>query len=278
MPPMIDVRQLSVADLPKCKQLEDDRSWDTDEAKWRLMFEAGRVYAIDAADGDGLAGCVVLTPHGDALAAVGMMLVATRYSRQGVGTRLMQHMLDVAQDRPVELTATRFGKPVYERLGFRVVGDLSVHSGRLEGVSERPASGVRLAAADDYAAIYALDAKAVGADRSTALAALLDRADQVAMTDDGFAIAWTAGPHRVIGPVTAPSQEVAQDLVHAASLGADRDLRIDVSANFAELRDWLTTCGMPPASPEPLPIMIYGADQSPGDRTRYAAPILISMG
>lgn len=275
---MKDPYQLSVADLSKCKQLEHDRDWNTDEAKWQLMFETGEVYGIDAPDGDGLAGCVVLTRYGDNLAAVGMMLVATRYGRQGVGTRLMRHVLDQVAGSAVELTATRFGRPVYERIGFREIGDLSVHSGRLESISEQPAAGVRMATSDDRAAILALDAKALGADRSTALAALLDRADRVVMAGDGFAIAWTAGPHRVIGPVVAPSQQAAVDLVHAASLGADRELRVDVFGQFPELRSWLGEHGMPPARPQPLPAMLFGADRPSGDRSSYAAPILISMG
>ncbi|GAA2907387.1 hypothetical protein GCM10020220_115740 [Nonomuraea rubra] len=58
---MSDIRLLRPEELPLCQRLESDRDWSTDEAKWRLMFEAGEVYAVDAADGDGLAGCVVVT-------------------------------------------------------------------------------------------------------------------------------------------------------------------------------------------------------------------------
>ncbi|NJP96991.1 GNAT family N-acetyltransferase [Nonomuraea sp. FMUSA5-5] len=272
---MSDIRLLGPEDLPLCRRLESDRGWSTDEAKWRLMFEVGEVHAIDAADGDGLAGCVVVTRYGDSLAGVGMMLVAGRYGRQGLGTRLMEHALEVAGDRVVELTATRFGRPVYERLGFRPTGSLTINAGPLRGTSWPPA--VRAATPDDHAALLALDAEVTGADRSTALTALLARAEHTVVTDGGFAVAWNAGPHRVVGPVVAPSEEAARDLILAAAHDADRDVRIDLLDAYPGLRPWLTGLG-PAEGPAPLPTMVRGADRHPGDRGRYVAPILISMG
>ncbi|MCK2218268.1 GNAT family N-acetyltransferase [Actinomadura sp. ATCC 31491] len=272
---MNDIRLLGPEDLPLCRRLESDREWSTDEAKWRLMFEAGEVYAVDAPDGDGLAGCVVVTRYGDSLADVGMMLVAGRYGRQGLGTRLMRHALEVAGGRVVELTATRFGRPVYERLGFRPAGSLTITMGPLRTSAPTPA--VRVATPDDHAALLGLDAEVTGADRSKALAALLARAERTVVTDGGFAVAWNAGPHRVIGPVAAPSEEAARELILAAAHGADRDVRIDLLDAYPGLRPWLTGLG-PVQGPAALPTMVHGADRHPGDRGRYVAPILISMG
>ncbi|HLU73457.1 MAG TPA: GNAT family N-acetyltransferase [Nonomuraea sp.] len=272
---MSDIRLLGPEDLPLCKRLESDRGWATDEAKWRLMFEAGEVYAVDAADGDGLAGCVVVTLYGETLAAVGMMLVATRYGRQGLGTRLMEHALEVAGDRVVELTATRFGRPVYERLGFRQAGTLTIASGPMRGTAPSPA--VRVATPHDHAALLALDAEVTGADRSKALTALLSSAERAVVTDGGYAVARNAGPHRVIGPVVAPSEEAARDLILAAAHGADRDVRIDLLDAYPGLRPWIAGLG-PAQGPSALPTMVYGAGRPPGDRGRYVAPILISMG
>ncbi|MEV4222262.1 GNAT family N-acetyltransferase [Nonomuraea sp. NPDC049725] len=272
---MSDIRRLGPEDLPLCRRLEADRGWATDEAKWRLMFEAGEVYAVDAADGDGLAGCVVVSPYGDALAGVGMMIVAGRYGRQGLGTRLMEHALEVAGDRVVELTATRFGRPVYERLGFRPTGSLTITTGPMRETASSAA--VRVVTPDDHAALIALDAEITGADRSKALSALLSMAERVVMADGGFSVAWNAGPHRVIGPVVAPSEEAARELILAAAHGADRDVRIDLLDAYPGLRPWLTGLG-PVQGPSALPTMVHGADRHPGDRSRYVAPILISMG
>ncbi|MGP3936330.1 GNAT family N-acetyltransferase [Nonomuraea sp. KM88] len=272
---MSDIRLLGPEHLPLCRRLEGDRDWSTDEAKWRLMFEAGEVYGVDAADGDGLAGCVVVTRYGDTLAGVGMMLVAGRYGRQGLGTRLVEHALEVAGDRTVELTATRFGRPVYERLGFRPTGSLTIAMGPMQGAAWT--SAVRVATPDDHAALLDLDAEVTGADRSKALTALLAMAERTIVTDGGFAVAWNAGPHRVIGPVVASSEEAARELILAAVHGADRDVRIDLLDAYPGLRPWLTGLG-PAEGPAALPTMVYGAHRHPGDRGRYVAPILISMG
>ncbi|MFI6318203.1 GNAT family N-acetyltransferase [Nonomuraea sp. NPDC050556] len=268
------IRRLGPDELPACQKLEQDRDWGTDAAKWQLMFDAGEVYGVDAPDGDGLAACVVLSVYGEELAAVGMMLVATRYGRQGLGTLLMRHALDRAGSRVVELTATRFGRPVYERLGFTVTGGLTVMTGPLPGST---APGVRRATRDDHAAILAMDAAATGADRSILLTALLARAESVVLADDGFAIAWNPGESRVIGPVVAPNEVVARDLILAAADGADRDVRLDVLDAHAGLRPWLNDLGVS-GGDNVLATMVHGAATHPGDRTAYAAPLLISMG
>jgi hypothetical protein len=204
-----------------------------------------------------------------------MMLVASRYGRQGLGTRLMEHALQVAGDRVVELTATRFGRPVYERLGFRPAGSLTITMGPMEGAA--CSSGVRMATPEDHAALLDLDAEVTGADRSKALTALLARAERTVVTDGGFAVAWNAGPHRVIGPVVSPSEEAARELILAAAHGSDRDVRIDVLDAYPGLRPWLIKLGLT-EGPAALPTMVHGARSHPGDRGRYVAPILISMG
>jgi GNAT superfamily N-acetyltransferase len=86
----------------------------------QMVSAAGpvRPFGIDAPDGGGLADAVVLTRYGGNLAALGMMLVATRYGRTGLGRAIMDHALGVAGQATVVLTATRMGRPLYEKLGF----------------------------------------------------------------------------------------------------------------------------------------------------------------
>ena len=66
-----------------------------EHSKWRLMFAVSEPYGVDDPAG-GLAGIVVLTRYGHRLAAVGMMVVASRHGRRGLGRRLMQHVLTLA--------------------------------------------------------------------------------------------------------------------------------------------------------------------------------------
>src|SRR6202012_4134747 len=73
------IRRLGPDDLKRCVALSVDRGWAPERAKWSLLLSASEVFGVDAPDGRGLAGAVVLTRWGPDLASVGMMLVAARY-------------------------------------------------------------------------------------------------------------------------------------------------------------------------------------------------------
>jgi len=116
------VRRLGPDDLRRCVALAVDREWSPEEAKWSLLLAASEVFGVDAPDGRGLAGAVVLTRWAADYAAVGMMLVAARYERRGLGRALLEHLLRAAgEDATVTLFATDMGRPLYEKLGFKPV-------------------------------------------------------------------------------------------------------------------------------------------------------------
>ncbi len=79
-------------------------------------------------DGRGLAAACVVTRYGSTsagpgIAAIGMVLVADRYARQGMGRALMTHVCnDVLKGIPLTLHATPYGRPLYEELGFKTTG------------------------------------------------------------------------------------------------------------------------------------------------------------
>jgi GNAT superfamily N-acetyltransferase len=64
----------------------------------------------------------VLTRWGANCAAIGMMLVASRYEGHGLGRALMEHALRAAgEGTAVSLYATAADRPLYEKLGFKPV-------------------------------------------------------------------------------------------------------------------------------------------------------------
>ena len=117
-----DIRRLGADDLRACAALAVDRGWWPERAKWLLLLEASEAYGVDAPDGQGLAGSVVLTRWGADVAAIGMTLTASRYGGQGLGRALMEHALRAAgDDTAVSLFGTDSGRPLYEKLGFKSV-------------------------------------------------------------------------------------------------------------------------------------------------------------
>ena len=124
--------------------LSVDRGWSPERSKWSLLLGACQTFGVDAPDGRGLAGAVVLTRWGPDLASVGMMLVAARYGRRGLGRGLMEHVIAEAGDATVTLFATDLGRPLYEKLGFlRSAGACPswARSGRAGGAATDPPGG-----------------------------------------------------------------------------------------------------------------------------------------
>ncbi|MBD9732724.1 GNAT family N-acetyltransferase, partial [Streptomyces sp. H28] len=92
----LPIRHLTLRDLTSCADLSEDRGWPREEHKWGLLLSAGKGYGIDDPEGGLVAACVV-TEYGNGtrpdLGAIGMVLVAGRHARQGVGRRLMRHVV-----------------------------------------------------------------------------------------------------------------------------------------------------------------------------------------
>jgi GNAT superfamily N-acetyltransferase len=291
------VRLLGPGDLKRCVALSVDRGWSPEQAKWSLLLAASEVLGVDAPDGRGLAGAVVLTRWAPDYAAVGMMLVATRYGRLGLGRALMEHLLRVAgDDATVTLFATDMGRPLYEKLGFTVVRRNVSFAGRFRlapsadnskkrGAPASSAGSVRAAAEADLPAILAVDRAAFGADRGEILTRLPAFADQVAVFEAagpagagiaGYAAAWRNHPaSTVIGPLVAPDGEAAKRLVEALATRARTPVRLDLDPDRAELPGWALSRGLEPAGR--TVVMARGGLAPRGTPGRLFAPISVAL-
>jgi ribosomal protein S18 acetylase RimI-like enzyme len=127
----LPIRRLSAADLAACVELAADRGWPPEQNKWRLLFAVGEAYGVDD-PAWGLAAMVVLTRYGRRLAAVGTMVVASRFGRRGLGRRLMTYLLEQAGPAVVYLAAnsSSYGRPLYQSLGFQSIDTVTRHAGR----------------------------------------------------------------------------------------------------------------------------------------------------
>ena len=285
--PFPPVRRLGPADLPHCVRLSVDRGWLPEKAKWALLLEVAEVFGVDAPDGadggDGaLAGAVVLTRYGADLASVGMMLVAARHGRQGLGRALMEHLLAEAGDATVTLFATALGKPLYDKLGFRVIRRSAAFTGRFTPADTADNSTMRTrpAEAADMAAIIDVDKAAFGADRSRLLERLPTFAEKLLVLQaadgvTGFAAAWPNHTSTVIGPVVAPDAAAAGQLITGLATDTRGQVRVDLDPDRPELPAWAVRHGLRPAGLNP--VMAYGTRNPPGDPGRLFAPISVAL-
>jgi GNAT superfamily N-acetyltransferase len=281
---VLPIRRLTPRDVTACADLSEDRGWPREEHKWGLLLAAGQGYGIDDPEG-GLVGACVVTeygPHGRPdLSAVGMVLVAERHARQGVGRRLMRHVVAGAGTTPLTLFATSNGRPLYEELGFKVTGRAEMLRGRfLPDVSETGVS-TRAATAEDQVTNLRLDAEVFGSDRThmiTRLPAFSDRI-RVAYEDGrllGYAAVWPNMETHVVGPLIARDTRTAKALVSALAEGGDRPLRTDIDVRHEELLAWLKERGLEAVGSNA--VMTYGVPDLPGDWTRRFAPLTVAAG
>ena len=290
------IRRLEPGDLRRCVALSVDRGWSPERSKWSLLLGCAEAFGVDAPDGDAagrLAGAVVLTRWGPDLASVGMMLVATRYARRGLGRALMEHLLAEAGQATVTLFATDIGRPLYEKLGFRPVRRSVSFVGPFRPGRPGPGAGpshvgpgaaagfTRPAAEADLPSILAVDKAAFGADRGHVLTRLPGFAEYVAVlaTDrgiSGYAAAWRNLPSSVIiGPLVAPDAEAAKRLITDLAAKVSGTIRLDLDPDRPELPAWAHARGLEPVSR--TTVMARGELADRGAPDRLFTPISVAL-
>ncbi|GAA2791645.1 GNAT family N-acetyltransferase [Streptomyces showdoensis] len=277
----LPIRRLTTEDVLACADLSEDRGWQREEYKWGLLLAAGVGYGIDDPSGKGLVTACVVTSYGPGLAAIGMVLVSARYARQGIGRRLMRHVLAEAGDTPLTLYATSNGRPLYEELGFTDIGRAEMLRGHFTLTEPAPALPVRPATAEDLPAVLRLDQEIFGVDRTAMIARLPAFADQLRVAEQdgeitGFAAIWPNMDTHVIGPLIARDTATAQALVASLAAASDRPLRTDVDDRHGALTTWLKANGLEQIAT--TTVMVRSLPELPGDWRRRFAPLTVAAG
>jgi GNAT superfamily N-acetyltransferase len=283
-PAVLPIRRLTLRDLTACADLSEDRGWPREEHKWGLLLTAGTGYGIDDPDGGLVTACVVTeygTPQRLELGAIGMMLVAERHARQGVGRRLMRHVVAEMGTTPLTLHATPYGRPLYEELGFKVTGRAEMVRGHFVPGGPEPKAATRPAGAEDLPTILRLDAEVFGSDRTHVITRLPAFSDQLRVAVEngriiGYAAAWPNMHTHVVGPLIARDTETAKALITSLAAHTDRPLRTDIDVRHEELLFWAKEHGLESVSFNA--VMTYGISELPGDWTRRFAPLTVAAG
>ncbi|KUO21550.1 GNAT family N-acetyltransferase [Streptomyces dysideae] len=280
----LPIRRLTLRDLHACADLSEDRGWPREEHKWGFLLTAGKGYGIDDPDG-GLVSACVITEYGPRdhpdLGAIGMVLVAERHARQGIGRRLMRHVVSAMGPTPLTLHATPYGRPLYEELGFKVTGRAEMLRGHFTPLGPQPGVATRAATAEDLTAILRLDEEVFGTDRTHIITRLPAFADRLRVAEEngrivGYAAAWPNMDTHVVGPLIARDTETAKALIASLAAHTDRPLRTDIDVRHEELLAWAKEHGL--ACVAFNSVMTYGISELPGDWTRRFAPVTVAAG
>ncbi|GGF47965.1 N-acetyltransferase [Aliidongia dinghuensis] len=225
--------------------LSRQAKWPHRPEDWRMVLELSSGTVAVTHQGR-VVGTILMTPYGRDCAAINMVIVDEALRGRGFGRRLMDAALTLAGDRPLRLTATEDGLPLYRKLGFVECGEIRQHQGPVKEIAAP--GNVGLAAADDIAAIKSLDRDAFGVGRG----ALIDRLavhGQLAVVRrngavEGFAAIRTFGRGEVVGPVVAANMQDAQALIgFFAAVRTGAFLRVDTPGDSG-LAPWLSELGL----------------------------------
>ncbi|MEV0115183.1 GNAT family N-acetyltransferase [Streptomyces sp. NPDC050844] len=281
----LPIRRLTLRDVTACADLSQDRGWPREDHKWGLLLSAGTGLGIDDPDGGGLIAACVVTEYGPherpGLGAIGMVLVAERHARKGIGRRLMRHVIEEAGTTPLTLHATPNGRPLYEELGFKTTGRAEMVRGRFSADGPLPDVATRPATAEDLTAILRLDHEVFGLDRTHMITRLPAFVDQLRVAEvdgeiTGYAGAWPNMETHVIGPLIARDTDTAKALIGSLAAGSDRPLRTDIDVRHEELLAWVKERGLEPIAFNA--VMTYGIPELPGDWSRRFAPLTVAAG
>ena len=245
--PLLDLRDMTEADLADGLRLSRASGWNQALADWRLLLSLGPgLFRVALLDGRIVASGGAVR-YGDALAWICMILVDPEQRGHGLGTRIFDEVLVRSEAevragrlRCVGLDATPAGRGIYVQRGFVDGGEL-VRMRAEPAAADAPEGVVRLdASALD--GVLARDREVFGADRGPLLRWALGSAPDLAWATPGGAYCFGRhGDHSDhVGPVVAESGEGALALVRAClAPPRRRPLILDARADPA----WLAELG-----------------------------------
>lgn len=248
---MIQLRVMTVADLPLGMRLKSQARWNQTEADWRRVLELQPDGCFVAElDGQGV-GTTCVSVFGE-IGWISMVLVEESVRGHGVGKRAMEHALEYLDRTGVptaRLDATPLGRPLYERLGFVVEYELARWTGVAQGEELHP--NIRLLNDLPIEMVVSLDRDATGTDRRRLLERLYqERPDAMHVFLDcgqliGYRWLRRGSQFTQIGPAVAREASAGCALLDAAMVSCQgQPVAIDLPVDNQAAVAWAQARGL----------------------------------
>jgi GNAT superfamily N-acetyltransferase len=197
-------------DIDAAMRLKQAAGWNQTEQDWANVMalepEGCWVWEQDAL----VVGSTTAICYGQELAWIGMVLVLPEHRGKGIARRLMEHALEWLEGRrvkQVKLDATDMGRPLYEKLGFRV--ERPIERWGAPGSGAGGAAGAEL----PLGPIAEMDREGFGVDRTPLVARLLQVFRAGAWRPEGFCLGRPGSNAYFLGPCSAADAATAGRLV-----------------------------------------------------------------
>lgn len=244
------IRPMTLDDLGAAHELSLNLKWPHRMDDWAMMLRLSRGFVAEHSGK--VIGTAFACPQG-AYVSIGLVIVSDQYQGLGLGRRLMDSVLAIAEPATPVLTATVAGTPLYQKLGFVVYAAIHQHQGVPGPVAQvgrlAPGEKLRKLTGDDQFELMALTSAACGMDRTWPISEVFAVAQQGAVIErDGRACAFAAlrpfGRGLSIGPVIAENAEQAKRLISTLLASVpDAFVRLDVTAS-SDLSAWLSSLNL----------------------------------
>lgn len=232
---------------------------------------------------DGIPAGMVAVINYSKYAYVGMMGIHQDFQGQGLGLALMECVLAWAQKQRVSLVkldASRFGQPLYEKLGFVPLDEVYVFQRQAGQVNDRPSKRLQPLTAQHLDLISPTDTQAFGADRSRLLQALLETYPERAFltqSEQGQVNGYLFAQAKRIGPWIMNENSDAEGLLLSAlSLPFNGTVSVVTPAENAEAVSLLRRLEFKIARVNRH--MTYGSNASMGQREKVYGQTSLSFG
>ena len=242
----VSVRPFQTADIPSAHALSRSVNWPHRLGDWWFMATPGSGFVAEA-EGR-LAGTALWWPYGADHASLGMVIVPQKMQGQGIGSMLMERVIESTGTRTLRLNSTEEGRRLYERFGFETVGRILQYQGEREKAADQKTRELRRLEKDDLMEIYRIDRTVLGYDREALLRRLSLTGEGLIHESKGeikgYGFIRPFGRGELVGPVLAASDQVALGICRALVSAATGFVRVDLSAGDSDLAGSLTEHGL----------------------------------
>ncbi|PGW56925.1 GNAT family N-acetyltransferase [Bacillus thuringiensis] len=235
--------------------------WDYNREEIETVFHLGIVYGVWNERKELIASAAIIL-YGEVLASIGMVIVHPDYKGRGIGKMITNSCMNsVSAQTPFMLIATDEGKPLYEKLGFRVVSYVSKYICNSYNANHKCAENEEYMVVykeGDLEGIIKIDEGAFGTSRNEFLKQRIMQSERCVVVKDtkenvvGYGICIQTPENKIIGPVVAKNNAMAMRIVHDLVRGHNGKLRMDVPEGKKDFMKELEIAGFKKVNTPPI--------------------------
>ncbi|GAA0375748.1 GNAT family N-acetyltransferase [Bacillus horti] len=274
----VTLEKLEKGDAEQLVELAALVQWDYTLEDVHTILSSGTVFGHKTEQGK-LLSSAALFPYGGgkhSFASLGMVIVHPDARGMGLGRKVTEACVAMAQGEPVVLVATKQGVPLYEKLGFKKVATLQKLLAESVGSPSAPILAnmelpsiyqCRAYEEADFERVVEIDSAAFGATRETFLRVRIKQSRKAIVLINeqqdvvGFGLGIAVSQLLLIGPLVAPSDSTAELVMREIVKGHAGQVRIDVPEGHSSFITLLSSYGFQIANQPP--VMLCHANELP---------------